>query len=92
MHKNLYSIGETAKLNNISIQSLRYYDKIDLFTPAFIDPESNYRYYHEKPLLLYTIPRTLSVPLFLLGLYRFVLVLSEIFYGKYNQIQFEHLQ
>ncbi|MFD1416092.1 MerR family transcriptional regulator [Oceanobacillus jeddahense] len=48
MYKNLYSIGEVAKLNNISIQTLRYYDKIDLFTPASIDPESNYRYYHEK--------------------------------------------
>ncbi len=48
MYKNLYSIGETAKLNNIPIQTLRYYDKMGLFTPAFIDPESNYRYYHEK--------------------------------------------
>lgn len=48
MNKKLYSIGEVAELNNISIQTLRYYDKIGLFTPDFIDPVSNYRYYHEK--------------------------------------------
>lgn len=48
MNKKLYPIGEVAELNNISIQTLRYYDKIGLFTPAFIDPVSNYRYYHEK--------------------------------------------
>ncbi|UJL47744.1 MerR family transcriptional regulator [Virgibacillus sp. NKC19-16] len=47
-NQKLYSIGEVAKLNNISIQTLRYYDKIDLFKPASIDPSSNYRYYHEK--------------------------------------------
>src|SRR5690625_39581 len=48
MNKKLYSIGEAAELNNISIQTLRYYDKIGLFTPASVNPESNYRYYHEK--------------------------------------------
>ena len=48
MLKKLYSIGEVAELNNISIQTLRYYDKIGLFTPTFVDPASNYRYYHEK--------------------------------------------
>lgn len=48
MSKKLYSIGEVAKLNNISIQTLRYYDKIGLFKPISIDLTSNYRYYHEK--------------------------------------------
>lgn len=39
-------IGHFAKYNNISVQTLRYYEQIDLLHPAFIDEESNYRYYH----------------------------------------------
>jgi len=46
--RKLYSIGEAAKLNNVSIETLRYYDRIGLFTPASVDPETSYRYYHEK--------------------------------------------
>lgn len=41
----LLSIGEMAKLNNVSIQRLRYYDNIGLFSPAHINEQSNYRYY-----------------------------------------------
>jgi len=41
------SIGEMAKLNNISVQTLRYYDKIDLLKPSEVDPDSNYRYYDQ---------------------------------------------
>ena len=43
--KKYFSIGETAKINNVSIQALRLYDKMGLLKPVFIDPESNYRYY-----------------------------------------------
>lgn len=41
----LLSIGEMAKINGISIQRLRYYDKIGLFSPDHIDEKSGYRYY-----------------------------------------------
>jgi DNA-binding transcriptional MerR regulator len=41
-----FSIGETAKLNNISIQTLRYYDKLGIFKPDYTDPSNGYRYYH----------------------------------------------
>ncbi|MED1189078.1 MerR family transcriptional regulator [Bacillus paralicheniformis] len=41
-----FSIGETAKLNNISIQTLRYYDKLGIFKPDYTDPNNGYRYYH----------------------------------------------
>lgn len=41
----LYSIGETAKLNDVSIKSLRHYDEIGLLKPMFIDPDTGYRYY-----------------------------------------------
>jgi DNA-binding transcriptional MerR regulator len=40
-----FSIGETAQINNISIQALRLYDRMGLLKPGFIDPDSNYRYY-----------------------------------------------
>ncbi|GMA08672.1 hypothetical protein GCM10025886_18230 [Tetragenococcus halophilus subsp. flandriensis] len=46
--KEYYSIGETAKLNNITIQTLRYYDKIGIFKPSYINLQNGYRFYHIK--------------------------------------------
>ncbi|BCE09411.1 hypothetical protein RSC2_01207 [Bacillus paralicheniformis] len=46
--KEYFSIGETARLNNISIQTLRYYDKIGIFKPQCTDRDNGYRYYHVK--------------------------------------------
>ena len=43
--KNLFSIGEVAKQQNISRQTLIFYDKIGLFRPAYVDPATGYRYY-----------------------------------------------
>ncbi|RYL92488.1 MerR family transcriptional regulator [Sporolactobacillus sp. THM7-4] len=43
--KGLYSIGETAKLMGISVQTLRYYSKIRLLQPRHVNPETGYRYY-----------------------------------------------
>lgn len=40
-----FSIGEIAKMFNISTQTLRLYDRIDLLNPAHINNESGYRYY-----------------------------------------------
>lgn len=44
----LFSIGEVSKINEISIDRLRNYDKIGLLPPDYIDPETNYRYYSEE--------------------------------------------
>src|SRR5690606_12755057 len=52
MVDRLYSIGEVSKLMNISIKALRHYDKIDLFKPTYIDPNTNYRYYDDSQLYL----------------------------------------
>ena len=43
--EDLYSIGETARLNDVSIKSLRHYDEIGLLKPMHIDPDTGYRYY-----------------------------------------------
>jgi DNA-binding transcriptional MerR regulator/effector-binding domain-containing protein len=45
---NDISIGTMAKINGISEQTLRLYDKIKLFQPSKINPETGYRYYNIK--------------------------------------------
>ncbi len=34
-----------AKLNQITVETLRHYEKLGLITPDFVDEETNYRYY-----------------------------------------------
>ena len=43
--KDMFSIGELAGYQNISKQTLIFYDKIGLFQPAYVDPNNKYRYY-----------------------------------------------
>lgn len=43
--KRLFSIGKLSKLTGVHIQSLRYYESLGLLKPAFVDPDSGYRYY-----------------------------------------------
>lgn len=42
---NLIKIGTFAILNNLSVQTLRYYEEIQLLQPAYVDPFTHYRYY-----------------------------------------------
>ncbi|MFD1486300.1 MerR family transcriptional regulator [Lacticaseibacillus baoqingensis] len=46
----LYTVGEVAKLCNISKKTLRFYDQLGLISPDYVSPENNYRYYSEKTL------------------------------------------
>lgn len=41
----MFLIGEMSKLFQIDIRTLRYYDEIHLFTPAYVDDATGYRYY-----------------------------------------------
>lgn len=50
MRSSLLSIGEASRLKNVSIKALRYYEKIGIFKPAYIDPQSGYRYYSPAQL------------------------------------------
>lgn len=43
--QNKLSIGEMAKLRNVTVDTLRHYDKIGLLKPYHIDPDTGYRYY-----------------------------------------------
>ena len=47
---NYYSIGELARYQNVSKQTLIYYDRIGLFRPAYVDPNTGYRYYSPKQI------------------------------------------
>lgn len=42
------SIGQMAKMNQVSVQTLRLYDKMGLLQPAYINQETGYRYYDMK--------------------------------------------
>ena len=45
MKHKLLSIGELSGITGVHISSLRYYDRIGILKPAYIDTETNYRYY-----------------------------------------------
>ena len=48
MNNNYLSIGEMAKMNHITVTTLRLYDELDLLKPVYVNPETNYRYYDIK--------------------------------------------
>lgn len=45
MNKEHFSVGDLAKLFDTTTQTLRFYDKIGLFKPAYINEKNSYRYY-----------------------------------------------
>lgn len=48
IHKDknlLLPIGNISRQTGVSIKSLRYYDRIGILRPAYVDPETGYRYY-----------------------------------------------
>ena len=50
--KNYFTISEFAKLRDININSLRYYEKLGLLKPAYIDESNGYRYYSAEQISL----------------------------------------
>jgi DNA-binding transcriptional MerR regulator len=44
-HPDLLSIGAFSRLTRLSPKALRLYGSLDLLPPAWIDPDSGYRYY-----------------------------------------------
>lgn len=64
--QGLLSIGEFAQVSLLSLKALRLYDQLQLLTPAYIDPESNYRYYRTEQLAmarLIRLMRQMEMPL-----------------------------
>jgi DNA-binding transcriptional MerR regulator len=51
----LLSIGEVSKLTGAGIKALRYYERKNILPPAYIEPDSKYRYYSLEQVYLVTI-------------------------------------
>ena len=41
----LLSIGDVSKVTGAGIKALRYYERINILKPAYVDPDTSYRYY-----------------------------------------------
>jgi DNA-binding transcriptional MerR regulator len=41
----MFKIGEFSHIGRVSTRLLRYYDKLGLLAPGFVDPQTGYRYY-----------------------------------------------
>jgi DNA-binding transcriptional MerR regulator len=65
-HQLEFTIGQMARLHQIPVKTLRYYDEINLFKPFRVDAHTGYRYYIADQFeLLNTIVylRTLGIPI-----------------------------
>ncbi len=48
----MYKISDFSNKTGVSIQTLRYYDQIELFQPSYIDFYTGYRYYEDDQIYL----------------------------------------
>ena len=46
----MLSIGEFSRAGQVTIKALHHYDKLNLLKPAYIDPQSGYRYYESSQI------------------------------------------
>jgi DNA-binding transcriptional MerR regulator len=46
----VYGIGTVARLAQVSLRTLRYYDEIGLLRPVWVDPDTGYRWYAAEQL------------------------------------------
>lgn len=66
MYKEHFSVGEIAKLFKMTTQTLRFYDKMGIFKPSYINPKNSYRYYTLSQFEILTMInylRSLDMPL-----------------------------
>jgi DNA-binding transcriptional MerR regulator len=64
--RNLMPIGRFAPSCRLSVKALRHYDRLGLLKPAFVDPQSHYRYYSRdqvRDALMISMLRSLELPL-----------------------------
>lgn len=45
MRNDLLSIGEVAHLKGVGVKALRYYERIGILRPVYVNPDTGYRYY-----------------------------------------------
>jgi DNA-binding transcriptional MerR regulator len=64
--RNLMPIGRFARSCRIGVKALRHYDELGLLSPAFVDPQSGYRYYTREQVrdaVMIGMLRRLDLPL-----------------------------
>lgn len=44
----MYKIGEFAKIVDMPVRTVRYYDEVDVLKPEYVDQFSGYRYYTQN--------------------------------------------
>ncbi len=47
----MFKIGELSKIAQVATSQLRYYNRIGLFQPRYINGFTGYRYYHQRSCL-----------------------------------------
>src|SRR4051812_27516525 len=50
VERKMRSIGEMARDSGLSVSALRFYDGAGVLAPAWVDPESGYRWYGPEQL------------------------------------------
>ncbi|WP_030244365.1 MerR family transcriptional regulator [Streptomyces sp. NRRL S-350] len=50
MESELHSIGELARASGLGVGTLRYYDGAEVLIPAWVDPQTGYRWYRPGQL------------------------------------------
>ena len=69
----LLSIGEVSNFTGASIKSLRYYEKLQILKPTFVDPYSGYRYYSfDQTHVVYVIRLCIELDIPLKDLARYI--------------------
>jgi len=51
MKGKLFTIGELARIMGMTVKALRFYERIGLLEPHYIDPRTKYRYYSSAQLM-----------------------------------------
>lgn len=59
MDRQLFSIGEMARLFQLSVSSIRHYEALGLLTPEYVDPATSYRYYGPRQFEVFNTIRYL---------------------------------
>jgi MerR family transcriptional regulator, activator of bmr gene len=59
MKNNLYTIGQVSRIKGITIKALRFYEKIGLIKPFYVDAVTKYRFYSRDQLIQLDLIRAL---------------------------------
>src|SRR5215211_5047759 len=66
VESDMRSIGEMARASGLTVSALRFYDQAGVLVPAFVDPDTGYRWYSQeqvKPARLVAGLRRVGMPL-----------------------------